>query len=124
MASEATKPTWRLRPGEQRAVLILGGLLMADLALLAGLYFWFAGDAWLKRFSLEFFRLRVQFWFYLLPAAWMILLIEIYDLHRAANWGRTLRAIMVAGLVGGIAYLLIYFTSDEPGRINRRAVAV
>jgi exopolysaccharide biosynthesis polyprenyl glycosylphosphotransferase len=31
---------------------------------------------------------------------------------------------MVAGLVGGIAYLLIYFTSDEPGRINRRAVAV
>jgi exopolysaccharide biosynthesis polyprenyl glycosylphosphotransferase len=123
MASE-TKPTWRLRPGEQRALLIFGDLFMASLALLAGIYFWFAGDAWLKRFSLEFFRLRVQFWFYLLPAAWMILLIEIYDLHRAANWGRTLRAIMVAGLVGGIAYLLIYFTSDEPGRINRRAVAV
>ena len=123
MASE-TKPTWRLRPGEQRALLIFGDLFMASLALLAGIYFWFAGDAWLKRFSLEFFRLRVQFWFYLLPIAWMMLLIEIYDLHRAANWGRTLRAIMVAGLVGSIPYLLIYFTSDEPTRINRRAVAV
>jgi exopolysaccharide biosynthesis polyprenyl glycosylphosphotransferase len=78
----------------------------------------------LKKFSLEFFRLRVQFWFYLLPVGWMLLLIEIYDLHRAANWGRTLRAIFIAGLVGGIAYLLIYFTADEPGRINRRAVAV
>ena len=123
MASE-TKPTWRIRPGEQRALLIFGDLVMAALALLAGIYFWFAGDAWLKKFSLEFFRLRVQFWFYLLPVAWMLLLIEIYDLHRAASWNRTLRAVSVAGLVGGIAYLLIYFTSDEPGRINRRAVAV
>ncbi|MCX6078543.1 MAG: sugar transferase [Chloroflexi bacterium] len=124
MASEPTKPTWRLRPGEQRALLVLGDLLMAALALLAGIYFWFAGDAWLKKFSLEFFRLRVQYWFYLLPGAWMLLLIEIYDLHRAANWSRTLRAVTVAGLMGGLAYLLIYFTSDEPGRINRRAVAV
>lgn len=124
MASETTKPTWRLRAGEKRALLILGDLLMAAIALLAGIYFWFAGDAWLKQFSLEFFRLRVQPWFYLLPLAWMLLLIEVYDLHRAANWGRTLRAIMLAGLVGGIAYLLIYFTADEPGRINRRAIAV
>ena len=124
MTSETTKPTWRLRPNEQRALLVFGDLLMAALALLAGLYFWFAGDAWLKKFSLEFFRLRVQYWFYLLPGAWMLLLIEIYDLHRAANWRRTLRAVLVAGLVGGIAYLLIYFASDEPGRVNRRAIAV
>jgi exopolysaccharide biosynthesis polyprenyl glycosylphosphotransferase len=123
MASE-TRPTWRLRPGEQRALLIFGDLVVASVALLAGIYFWFAGDAWIKKFSLEFFRLRVQFWFYLLPGAWMLLLIEIYDLHRAANWGRTLRAVMLAGLVGGIAYLLIYFTADEPSRINRRAMAV
>jgi exopolysaccharide biosynthesis polyprenyl glycosylphosphotransferase len=124
MASETTKPSWRLRPGEKRALLILGDLLMASLALLAGIYYWFAGDAWLKQFSLEFFRLRVQFWFYLLPGAWMLLLVEAYDVHRAAHWGRTLRTVMLAGLVGGIAYLLIYFTADEPGRINRRAIAV
>ncbi|MEI7846936.1 MAG: sugar transferase [Chloroflexota bacterium] len=123
MSSE-TKPTWRLRPGEQRALLFFGDLVMAVLALLAGLYFWFAGDAWLKKFSLEFFRLRVQFWFYLLPGVWMLLLIEIYDLHRAANWGKTLRAVTIAGMVAGFAYLLVYFTAIDPGRINRRAIAV
>src|SRR5512135_1825199 len=105
MASEGTKPTWRLRPGEQRALLFLGDLLVASLALLAGIYFWFAGDAWIKKFSLQFFSLRVSYWFYLLPVAWMLLLIEIYDLHRAANWGRTVRAVTIAGLVGGVAYL-------------------
>ncbi len=71
MTSE-TRPAWRLRPGEQRALLILGDLLMAILALLAGLYFWFAGDAWLKSFTIDFFRLRVQYWFYLLPILWKI----------------------------------------------------
>ncbi|MEI6289458.1 MAG: sugar transferase [Chloroflexota bacterium] len=123
MTSE-TRPAWRLRPGEQRALLILGDLLMAILALLAGLYFWFAGDAWLKSFTIDFFRLRVQYWFYLLPILWMLLLIDIYDLHRAANWSRTMRTITAAGLVAGIAYLLVYFVAMDPGRINRRAVAV
>jgi len=123
MASEATKTTLRLRPGEQRTLLIFGDLFMAALALLAGIYYWSVGDKWLQ-FSLDFFRLRVDSWFYLLPFAWMLLLIEIYDLHRAASWNRTVRAVLVAALVGALAYLLIYFFSDEPGRINRRAVAV
>jgi len=122
MTSEA-KSTFRLRPGEQRTLLIFGDLFMAALALLAGIYYWSVGDKWLQ-FSLEFFRVRVDSWFYMLPFAWMILLVEIYDLHRAANWGRTVRGILIAALVGAVAYLLIYFFSDEPGRINRRAVAV
>lgn len=123
MASESTKTTFRLRPGEQRTLLIVGDLFVATLALLAGIYFWSVGDKWLQ-FSLEFFRLRVDAWFYLLPLAWMLLLVEIYDLHRAANWNRTVRGVFIAALVGAVAYLLIYFFSDEPGRINRRAVAV
>jgi exopolysaccharide biosynthesis polyprenyl glycosylphosphotransferase len=122
MTSEA-KSTFRLRPGEQRTLLIFGDLFMAALALLAGIYYWSVGDKWLQ-FSLEFFRVRVDPWFYMLPFAWMLLLVEIYDLHRAANWGRTVRSILIAALVGAVAYLLIYFFSDEPGRINRRAVAV
>ena len=123
MASETTKTTLRLRPGEQRALLIFGDLFMAALALLAGIYYWSVGDKWLQ-FSLEFFRLRVDAWFYLLPFAWMLLLVELYDLHRAANWNRTVRGVLIAVLVGAVAYLLIYFFSDAPGRINRRAVAV
>lgn len=123
MASESTKPTLRLRPSEQRSLLILGDLFVGALALLAGIYYWSVGDKWLQ-FSLEFFRLRVDNWFYLLPFAWMLLLVEIYDLHRAASWTRTVRAVLVAAMVAGVVYLLIYFTADEPGRINRRAVAV
>jgi exopolysaccharide biosynthesis polyprenyl glycosylphosphotransferase len=123
MASEITKPTLRLRPGEQRVLLIFGDLLVAALALLAGIYYWSVGDKWLQ-FSVAFFRLRVDVWFYFLPVAWMLLLVEIYDLHRAANWRRTVRGVFLAALVGAVAYLLIYFFSDEPGRINRRAVAV
>jgi hypothetical protein len=123
MASETTKTTFRLRPSEQRTLLIVGDLFMAILALFMGIYYWSVGDKWLQ-FSLEFFRLRVDAWFYLLPFAWMLLLVEIYDLHRAANWNRTVRGVFIAAMVGAVAYLLIYFFSDEPGRINRRAVAV
>jgi exopolysaccharide biosynthesis polyprenyl glycosylphosphotransferase len=123
MASEITKPTLRLRPSEQRILLIFGDLLMASVSLLAGIYYWSTGDKWLQ-FSLEFFRVRVDAWFYLLPLAWMLLLVEIYDLHRAANWTRTVRGVFLAALVGAVAYLLIYFFSDEPSRINRRAVAL
>jgi exopolysaccharide biosynthesis polyprenyl glycosylphosphotransferase len=123
MTSDTTKTTWRLRPGEQRALLIFGDLCMASLALVIGIYFWAKGDIDLK-FSIEFFRLRVHFWYYLLPFIWMLLLIEIYDLHRAINWNRTVQAIVLAAMIAGVPYLLVYFTSSAPGFINRRAVAV
>ncbi len=123
MTSDTTKKTWRLRPGEQRALLILGDLFMSSTALVLGIYIWSTGDSTLK-FSPQFFRLRVDFWYYLLPFIWMLLLIEIYDLHRAANWVRTVRAVILAALIAGVPYLLIYFASSEPMRINRRAIAV
>jgi exopolysaccharide biosynthesis polyprenyl glycosylphosphotransferase len=122
MTSEIPKPKLRLRPGEHRAILIMGDVLMGILSILGGVYYWAIKDGWIK-FSVDFFRLRVPFWFYLLPLAWMILLIDLYDVHRAANWQRTVRGVTVAALVGGMAYLLIYFASDEPGFINRRGVA-
>ena len=124
MTIDLTKSTWRLKPGEQRALLVFGDLLMASLALLIGIYVWWAGDAWLQVFDLEFFRLRVQWWFYLLPIGWLLLLIETYDLHRAANWNRTVRAILLAGLVALLIYLSIYFLAEIPGKVNRRAVGV
>lgn len=123
MTSDTTKNTWRLRPGEQRALLIFGDLFMASLALVAGIYVWATGDIDLT-FSAEFFRLRVHAWYYLLPFVWMLLLIEIYDLHRAANWARTVRSVVLAVLIAGVPYLLVYFASSAPGFINRRAIAV
>lgn len=123
MSSDTTKTTWRLRPGEQRALLIFGDLCMASIALLIGIYVWAKGDIDLT-FSVEFFRLRVHGWYYLLPFIWMLLLIEIYDLHRAASWSRSVRSILLAAMIAGVPYLLVYFTSSAPGFINRRAIAV
>jgi exopolysaccharide biosynthesis polyprenyl glycosylphosphotransferase len=122
MSETVTKPAVRLRPNEQRALLIFGDLLVGVLALLGGIFIWANADGWIK-FSLEFFRVRVPFWFYLLPLAWMLLLTDLYDLHRAASWRQTTRAVMMAAVVGGVVYLLVYFTSAIPGLINRRGVA-
>lgn len=121
MASELPKSNFRLRPSEHRIILILGDLLMGILAFLGGVYFWAAGDKWIN-FSLDFFKVRVPLWFYFLPLAWMLLFVDLYDVHRAASWERTKRGVIVAGLVGGFAYLLIYFASEEPGQINRRGI--
>src|SRR5258706_6502716 len=121
MASEP-KPTLRLRPGEHRTILIIGDLLVGILSIVGGVYFWAIRDGWLT-FSVDFFRLRVPYWFYLLPLAWMFLLVDLYDAHRAANWQRTTRGVTVAGMWCGLVYLLIYFASDDPGLINRRGVA-
>ncbi len=121
MASELPKSNFRLRPNEHRIILILGDLLMGILAILGGVFFWAAGDKWIN-FSIDFFLVRVPIWFYFLPLAWMLLFVDLYDVHRAASWQRTKRGVTVAGLVGGFAYLLIYFASDMPGLINRRGI--
>lgn len=123
MTSDITKTTWRLRPGEQRALLIFGDLCMASIALVIGIYVWATGDIDLT-FSVEFFRQRVHGWYYLLPFIWMLLLIEIYDLHRAASWKLSVRSVLLAAMIAGLPYLLVYFTSSAPGFINRRAIAV
>lgn len=131
MAAES-RPTFRLRSGEQRALLLIGDLLIGIFSLIAGIYYWFSSvnDAWFIKniqFWPDFFQNYVliqQPWFYLLPVAWMMLLVELYDLHRAANWRRTTRGILVATIVGMIAYMFIFFTADEPSKVNRRTVAL
>ena len=122
MASESSKSTLRLRPSEHRVILIMGDLLMGILAVIGGVYVWASGIKGIH-FSIAFFQVRVPFWFYLLPLAWMLLLVDLYDVHRAASWQRTTRGVLVAALVCAMAYLLIYFWSSEPETINRRGVA-
>lgn len=114
-------PRWRLRPPERITLLILGDLTTAILALLISLYYWSTGDEWLK-FSWEFLKLRPPFWFYLLPILWLILLVEIYDVHRASRWRDTLQGVFIAGILCLGLYLLVYFTS-EPNSLPRRGVA-
>ena len=101
---------WRVRPREQRTILIIGDLLVSVLALIGGLYFWGQRDAWLS-FSMNFLRQRVETWFYFLPLIWMVFLVELYDLHVAKNLRKTIIGIAIAALAGILFYSLIYLLS-------------
>jgi exopolysaccharide biosynthesis polyprenyl glycosylphosphotransferase len=64
----------------------------------------------------------VPIWFYLLPLVWILLMIELYEPHTAANWRRTLRGIALAGLVGLIGYSLVFTINLDPNSLPRIAV--
>lgn len=113
---------WHLRASERVVILLFGDILMTCAALFLALYFWAAGDAWMQ-FSLEFVIQRPPFWYFLLPFFWMVLLVELYDVHRASNSHETLKGIGLATLICTLVYLLIYFSS-EPNSLPRRGVAL
>ncbi len=122
MEHKSKPKRWHLRASERVAILLIGDLLVAGLALFLGLYFWAAGDAWME-FSLEFIISRPPFWYFLLPLFWIILLLELYDVQRASNTRETLKGIGLASLIYALIYLLIYFSS-EPTSLPRRGVAL
>ena len=109
-----------LRLGERRIILILGDLVMAVIALGFGLYFWAVAVTQQLNFF-DFLKLRPEWWFYSLPIIWLFLLIESYDAHRAADWGRTTRGVATAALIGIGLYMVIFFF--VPGSLPRRGVA-
>jgi len=113
---------WQMRTSERVAILIIGDFLVAALALFFALYIWAAGDAWMK-FSLEFIIDRPPLWYFLLPFMWIILLVELYDIHRASNHRETFKGIGLATLIFTLIYLLLYFTS-APNSLPRRGVSV
>jgi exopolysaccharide biosynthesis polyprenyl glycosylphosphotransferase len=110
----------RIRSAEQRFILIVGDLLVAVAALWIALYFWAAKDAWLK-FSLEFLQSRPEPWFWFLPLAWLILMVELYDTQRASRLSDTLRGIAIVALISAMLYLVFYFTSGR-NSLPRRGV--
>lgn len=112
----------RLKPSEQRFILILGDFLAASIALIIALYVWASGDSW-YHFSVEFLKYRAPAWFYLLPFIWLILLVDTYDTSKSTNLRQTLRGIGLVFLVSAIAYLVIYF-AVEPNSLPRLGVAV
>lgn len=115
---------WRMHPRERRTVLVIGDLLMAMIACLLALYFWASGERFLG-FSLAFLEERVPGWFYLLPFLWLVLLVELYDFHKAGNLKDTVRGIVLAAVLGLGLYLLLFFYFTDPPRslLPRRGVA-
>ncbi|MBN1668277.1 MAG: hypothetical protein JW862_14385, partial [Anaerolineales bacterium] len=96
---------------ERRALLLAGDLVVGFIALGLALLIWVAiGQEWYG-LSLDFFRFRVSIWFYFLPFAWLLLLVDLYDVHRSADWRYTVRGVIISALIGGILYSLVYITS-------------
>jgi len=114
---------WKLRVGERRSLLIFGDLLMALISLSLAIVYWGSSLRFIE-FDLSFLRERVPLWFYLLPLVWLVLLVELYDVHRAGNWKATLRGVATAALFGFGIYLLLFFYYVDPPRslLPRRGV--
>ena len=113
--SRQTPSGLQLRISDQRFLLIAGDLFVAVISLGISLFVW-AGSMQFIGFSREFLQERIPVWFYFLPLVWLVLLIELYDVHRAGNWGQTVRSILIAGLIGLAFYLILYFLFADPPR--------
>ncbi|MDO8755706.1 MAG: hypothetical protein Q7J80_17565, partial [Anaerolineales bacterium] len=119
--ADIQRPSLRLRPGEQRAILVLGDLIASAGAMFLALYIWYQfslsreierlieggfTSARAERVAASIIDLKIPFWFYLLPLAWILLMVDSYETHTAASWRKTLRGIAVAPIVGLLGYSL------------------
>ena len=52
-------------------------------------------------------------------------MVELYDVHRASDWGQTIRGVAGAVLIGLMLYLVMYFSYNSPPRslLPRRGIA-
>ena len=115
---------WKLRLEERRSVLIAGDFLMALMALVISIIYWGSSVTFIE-FNLQFLQERVPAWFYMLPFFWVILLVELYDIHRAGSWSATVRGVATAAIIGFGVYLLLFFYYVDSPRslLPRRGVA-
>jgi len=128
--AEISRPSrFRLRPSEHRVIIFLGDLVAAVGALIGSLYTWRQYSLYVlisqgipEARALRFLTIEPPFWFYFLPAIWLLLLIELYDSHAAANWKKTLRGIAIAALVGLIGYSVVFTTFKDPNSLPRIGV--
>ncbi len=123
------RPSLRLRPSEQRSILLVGDFIASVSAMGGAIYFWYQYslykliDSGLSQARAErLITLEVPFWFYLLPLVWLLLMVESYDSHSAGNWRKTLRGIAVAPIVGLLVYSLLFTINLDPNSLPRIAV--
>jgi exopolysaccharide biosynthesis polyprenyl glycosylphosphotransferase len=128
------RPRLRLRPSEQRFILLLGDLIASAGAMFIALYVWYQfslareierlmergfNAERAERVATSLIDLKIPFWFYLLPLVWLLLMVDSYEPHAAANWRKTLRGIAVAPIVGLLGYSLIFTINQDPNSLPR-----
>jgi len=121
---------FRLRPSEHRGLLFMGDLLMSVASVFAAIYTWreyqryiLLADELKPRVVEQLLQnINIPFWFYLLPLAWLLLMIELYEPHTAANWRKTIRGIAIAAFVGIVIYSLVFIIRADPNSLPRIGV--
>jgi len=123
------RPTIRLRPSEQRSLLGLGDLIASSAAVLASIFFWYRYSIYTnilngmtERQAERLVEINVPVWFYLLPLVWLLLMVDLYEAHAAADWRKTLRGIFIAALVGILGYSVLFTINVEPNSLPRIGV--
>ncbi|MEP0807381.1 MAG: sugar transferase [Chloroflexota bacterium] len=128
MAENIRTTPLRLRPNEHRMILFIGDLVMGFVSVFAAVETWRRYNIAVEVARLvergialrraqqiveEFFVIQVPFWFYLLPIAWTLLLVELYEPHVAGSTRKTLRGVAVAAFIGLIAFSLLFVTRQD-----------
>lgn len=123
------RPSLRLRPSEQRTVLLIGDFIASAAATAGAIYFWYQYSLYRliesgvrPNLAERIITIEVPFWFYLLPLVWILLMIDSYEIHTASNWRKTLRGIAVAPLVGLLGYSLLFTINIDPNSLPRIAI--
>ncbi len=124
------RPSLRLRPGEHRALLAFGDLIASSAAVLASIFTWYRYSIYTnilngmtERQAERLVVINVPVWFYLLPLVWLLLMVELYEPHNAADRIKTLRGIIIAALVGVLGYSFLFTINVEPNSLPRIGVA-
>src|ERR1051325_9331782 len=128
MADNVRTTPLRIRPSEYRSILLLGDFIMAAASVFAALATWRQYNFYVKLQELLargvapgraeqqarlFNSIDPQFWFYLLPIIWILLLIELYDPHVAGSGRKTTRGIALAAFIGLAAYSLVFIIKED-----------
>lgn len=123
------RPSLRLRPSEQRTVLLIGDFIASVAATAGAVLFWYQYSLYRliesgvrPNLAERIIQIEVPYWFYLLPLVWVLLMIDSYEIHTASNWRKTLRAIAVAPLVGLLGYSLLFTINIDPNSLPRIAI--
>lgn len=117
-----TQPTgWRLRVTDRRALLLFGDFVISIISLVIAISLWASAEAEARSFF-EFVSARLEFWFFLLPVIWLILLVDSYDPRRSTNIKGSIQSIAGAAGIGAVMYMTVYFTSSAS--LPRRGVAI
>lgn len=138
MAENIRTTPLRLRPAEHRAILFIGDLIMSVGSVLLALYTWRQYNLSVRLSELlnegvslgraivlmQQMNIEVPVWFYLLPLAWLLLLVELYEPHIASSGRQTTRGIAIAAFIGLAAYSLVFLLRQDPTLLPRIGVGV